>query len=184
MGYLDRQSGPIFTSAEKRCNHRLFSRTSYHLTELNYDIKDGSLCTGGAPRFNVVTTDGINHFVGGCANGTQTPAGSGWTHVVFDTANASQAFPVLTASDTVKSIELILDEHGTANVDNISVNEQVISGPVAVTDKDACKNGGYKDVTDANGNGFKNQGQCVSYVNGRENHQNQNALTKVLSRFF
>jgi hypothetical protein len=52
------------------------------------------------------------------------------------------------------------------------------------TDKDACKNDGYKNITDANGNGFKNQGQCVSYVNGRENHQNQNALTKVLSRFF
>jgi hypothetical protein len=51
------------------------------------------------------------------------------------------------------------------------------------TDKDTCKNDGYKSVTDANGNGFKNQGQCVSYVNGREDHQNQNALTKLLNRF-
>jgi hypothetical protein len=33
------------------------------------------------------------------------------------------------------------------------------------TDKDACKNGGYKNLRDANGNTFKNQGQCVSYTN-------------------
>jgi len=34
----------------------------------------------------------------------------------------------------------------------------------AVTDKDACKKDGWKAQFDANGNGFKNQGDCVSYV--------------------
>ena len=34
----------------------------------------------------------------------------------------------------------------------------------AVTDKDACKNDGWKTAVDANDNGFKNQGACVSYV--------------------
>ena len=29
---------------------------------------------------------------------------------------------------------------------------------------DACKNGGWMSVKDANGAGFKNQGDCVSYV--------------------
>lgn len=33
------------------------------------------------------------------------------------------------------------------------------------SDKDACKDNGYKNFTDANGNAFKNQGQCVSYFN-------------------
>jgi hypothetical protein len=33
------------------------------------------------------------------------------------------------------------------------------------TSKDACKNGGYKNLQDADGNSFKNQGQCVSYFN-------------------
>jgi hypothetical protein len=33
-----------------------------------------------------------------------------------------------------------------------------------VTSKDECKNGGYTHVKDAQGNSFKNQGQCVSYV--------------------
>ena len=31
--------------------------------------------------------------------------------------------------------------------------------------KDDCKKDGYKDLTDADGNQFKNQGQCVSYFN-------------------
>jgi hypothetical protein len=35
------------------------------------------------------------------------------------------------------------------------------------SDKDACKNDGYKNLTDQNGVAFKNQGQCVSWTNGR-----------------
>jgi len=35
------------------------------------------------------------------------------------------------------------------------------------SDKDACKKDGYKTLTDQNGNPFKNQGQCVSWTNGR-----------------
>lgn len=31
-------------------------------------------------------------------------------------------------------------------------------------DKDQCKKGGWQTITDANGNHFKNQGDCVSYV--------------------
>lgn len=31
--------------------------------------------------------------------------------------------------------------------------------------KDDCKKDGYKDMTDENGQAFKNQGQCVSYFN-------------------
>jgi hypothetical protein len=36
---------------------------------------------------------------------------------------------------------------------------------LTATNKDQCKDGGYKNVTDANGQPFKNQGQCVSYTN-------------------
>ncbi len=40
---------------------------------------------------------------------------------------------------------------------------------IAASDKDQCKKDGWMNVTDANGNHFKNQGDCVSYVatNGR-----------------
>jgi hypothetical protein len=34
-------------------------------------------------------------------------------------------------------------------------------------DKDACKKDGYKNLADQNGQPFKNQGQCVSWTNGR-----------------
>ncbi|MBA4182168.1 MAG: hypothetical protein C0506_16400 [Anaerolinea sp.] len=32
------------------------------------------------------------------------------------------------------------------------------------TDKDQCKKGGWEDLVDSEGNSFKNQGDCVSYV--------------------
>lgn len=35
---------------------------------------------------------------------------------------------------------------------------------VVVTSKDQCKDNGWKNVTDANGHTFKNQGDCVSFV--------------------
>lgn len=35
---------------------------------------------------------------------------------------------------------------------------------ITATDKDQCKNGGWQNVTDNNGNSFKNQGDCVSYI--------------------
>jgi hypothetical protein len=34
--------------------------------------------------------------------------------------------------------------------------------------KDDCKNGGWQSVRDADGVPFRNQGQCVSYVNHRD----------------
>lgn len=35
----------------------------------------------------------------------------------------------------------------------------------AATDKDDCKDGGWEDVTRADGSSFKNQGDCIQYVN-------------------
>jgi len=43
---------------------------------------------------------------------------------------------------------------------------------VVATDKDACKNDGWKTLVNANGDGFKHQGACVSYVasGGKSQH--------------
>lgn len=128
------------------------------LTELNFDVM--GYCGAGAPRFNVVTSDNVTHFFG-CASGTQTDLGNGWTHVVFDPSNPAQAFPVVTAGTTVNSIELIQDEQGSTHLDNISINSQVIGGPSTPLTKDQCKDSGWKTFTDPT---FKNQGDCVSYV--------------------
>ncbi len=102
--------------------------------------------------------------MGGCGNGTQTDLGNGWTHVVFDVTNPAQAFPPISPTATVNSIDLILDEQGSANVDNISVNSTNIGGP---SGKDVCKNGGWKNFQNPS---FKNQGDCVSfYATGGKN---------------
>jgi hypothetical protein len=57
------------------------------------------------------------------------------------------------------------------NVDALTINDDtydfeldVVNEPAA---KDDCKNDGWKTLTDGNGDAFRNQGQCVSYANGR-----------------
>lgn len=129
------------------------------LSELNFDVM--GYCGAGAPRFNVTTTDNVTHFFG-CTYGTHTDAGNGWTHVVFSPADG---IPAVTAGETVQSIELIQDEQGSTHLDNISINDQILGGPNTPTSKDQCKKDGYKDLQDANGQTFRNQGQCVSYFN-------------------
>ena len=93
---------------------------------VGYDIKDGSPCGAGAPRFNVNWTaaDGTTgfSFLGGCANATKTPLGNGWTRVTIDPCSAAQAFPPIPAGSTYNAVVLIVDEPGTYILDNIQVN--------------------------------------------------------------
>lgn len=93
---------------------------------LGYDIKDGSTCEAGSPRFNVSYTTPANtsgfSFVGGCANGTKVSLGNGWSRVTFDPCSATQAFPPIPAGSTYTSVVLIVDDMGTYTLDNIQVN--------------------------------------------------------------
>jgi hypothetical protein len=101
------------------------------LTEIGFDIRNGGHCGAGAPRFNVVATDGF-HFVGGCANGTQTPntPQAGWTRVRINPQNPAQAFPPIAPGAKIVSIDIVFDEgvdtgpdfSGFAELDNIDVN--------------------------------------------------------------
>jgi hypothetical protein len=114
------------------------------LTELGFDergnfaLNSGGHCGAGATRFNVVTTDGVTHFLGGCANATKTqdtPA-QGWFRVRIDPTNLGQAFPPVTPTEKVKSIDLVFDEgtdtgpdfSGFAILTNIDVNGQLFNG--------------------------------------------------------
>lgn len=147
------------------------------LTELNFEYKDGGHCGGGAPRFNVVTDQGTAFL--GCNGGVATPAGAGWTHVEFTAAQLNAAYAAaginpLTA--TLQDLYIIFDEGtdtpaggtigtpGTVNIDNVSVNNAVVGSPTSPTSKEACKNGGWQNLVGSNGQAFKNQGDCVSYV--------------------
>ena len=152
------------------------------LTELNfqYDNNNGGHCGAGAPRYNVVTSDNVTHFFG-CADGVQTPTSNpNWTEVSWDPTNPTQAFPVIAPGTTVKSIDVVFDEgtdqgSGFVNLDNFSINGQVIGGPNTPVSKDACKNGGWMNLQDSSGKSFKNQGDCVSFVatNGKNTANGQ-----------
>jgi hypothetical protein len=109
------------------------------ITEFGFDFRNGTHCGGGAPRFNVVTNDGVFHFVGNCSVGTATPApqdAAAWTRLRFTPA---QAFPPIAAGAKIKTIEIVFDEGtsadsgpgaGLAVIDNIDINGVLIGkGP-------------------------------------------------------
>src|SRR5439155_2268385 len=119
------------------------------LTELGYDIRKsggsgastlGSHCGAGAPRFDVVTSDGMVHFVGCNSPPAMVAAFStGWVRLRWDPATA---FPPILSTDVVQRIVIVFDEgtdasggpdeFGAAILDNIDVNA-VLVGQGSVT---------------------------------------------------
>ena len=118
------------------------------LTELGYDIRKpnspvdprGSHCGAGAPRFNVVTSDGVLHFIGCNSPPAMVESSStGWVRLRW-TAGLAAAFPPILPGSTVASITIIFDEgqdasggpdfFGAAVLDNIDVNGTLVGkGP-------------------------------------------------------
>ena len=69
------------------------------------------------------------------------------------------------------------------NADAFSINEDTydfeLVEPLVInepTSKDDCKNGGWMDMTDAEGNSFRNQGQCISYFNHHDGRGNDDVV--------
>ena len=111
------------------------------LTELGYDLRKpaspgdprGSHCGAGAPRFNVVTSDGTLHFVG-CNSPPAMLMGSstGWIRLRWGATELAAAFPPILPGSIVSSITIIFDEgqdvsggpdsFGLAVLDNVDVN--------------------------------------------------------------
>ena len=100
------------------------------LNGLGFNYKDGSACSGGAPRFNVQLTNGDFFFVA-CSYGDTTTSFPGWTHVSFtnDDFVAAGAYTWPGFGDAeVQSIGVIQDEAGKTTLDNIRVNNRTIHG--------------------------------------------------------
>jgi hypothetical protein len=107
------------------------------LTELGYDIRHGSHCGAGAPRFNVTTTTGKLYFVG-CISPppTATTPGTSWDRLRWGTGAAGSVPAYLNGNtlqnitDPVKNISIVFDEAqdtgpdftGLAILDNIDIN--------------------------------------------------------------
>src|SRR5437588_8519277 len=113
------------------------------LTELGYDIRAGTHCGAGAPRFNVVTSGGILHFLGCASPPPIVPAlppsvlSPSWQRLRWGPAELLLAFPPITPTDVVTSISIVFDEgqdtpfaSGLALLDNIDVNGTLVGrGP-------------------------------------------------------
>ncbi len=111
------------------------------LSELGFDIRDGGHCGAGAPRFNIVTNDNVTHFAG-CIYATTDPTApaTGWTRKRFsatDLQATGKVFPPLLPGNTVKSMDIVMDEgtdtapdnSGLSILDNIDINGALIGQP-------------------------------------------------------
>jgi hypothetical protein len=118
---------------------------------LSYDV-DG-YCGAGAPRFNVQLENGSTVFLG-CTYGN-----SGGT-VIF-TAGNSYGGVLFPTGETVKRIDIVMDEQGQTTISNVMVNGMSVEISSQVR-KIQCKKNGWQNFATIT---FKNQGQCVSYFN-------------------
>ena len=118
-------------------------------------------CQGGSPRFNVVTN--VTTFFLGCNNVTPTINANGTATYTFTAATiAAGGNQVPSRPARSRRSRVLIDVQGTADLSNITFNGQTqvpaVGGP---TSKAQCKHGGWKSFTSPS---FKNQGQCVSWV--------------------
>jgi len=136
-GLILDKTGPTNNNASATADLKDVKDTA--LTELGYDIRKptsstdprGSHCGAGAPRFNVVTSDGVTHFIG-CNSPPAVLAGSSnaWIRLRWGAAELLAAFPSILSGSIASSISIIFDEgtdtgpdnFGMAVLDNIDVN--------------------------------------------------------------
>jgi hypothetical protein len=159
------------------------------LHELNFDYLNTEHCGAGAPRFNIQTNTGTAVLLGcNTVVGTRSATGNpDWTHLVFNQTDINAALATIPGSTTLEDLYIIFDEgadtgpdfSGTAHIDNISVNGVIVGSPTTPKNKNDCKNGGFANFTDNNGNTFRNQGQCIAFVNGQNRVKvvNNNKIT-------
>lgn len=132
------------------------TRSRPHTIKLTMDFLDGP------------SNDVVKVYI----DGVRKITGTSWENYYrFDSESASEQTPRI-----VKTVEF--RESGTADVlnfghgyliDNLSLLSNSVVGPP--TNKDQCKNGGWKTFNNPT---FRNQGQCVSFVeNQHDNDDNE-----------
>jgi hypothetical protein len=102
------------------------------LTSLSFDHKLGTQCTGGAPRWDVETTDGGVYGIA-CGSGVHTPIGTtGWEHISFSCADVQYLSgpPTCPFGKTLSFLQVLQDEGGSGTtLDNLEVNGAVMGKP-------------------------------------------------------
>jgi hypothetical protein len=131
----------------------------------SFTLASTSQCQGGSPRFNVVTTTAL--FFLGCNNVTPTTNANGTATYTFTAATlAAAGNQVPTPTGTIKSVSVLIDVQGTADLTKVTFNGKLQKlAPGKADFARPCKKGGWKSFKNPT---FKNQGQCVKYlVHGR-----------------
>jgi hypothetical protein len=133
-------------------------------TSASFTLANAAECQGGSPRFDITTTAGLFQAGLGCNNVTPTTNADGTVTYTF-AAKDLQPQVAGTTPGTITSdgMSILIDQNGTADITNITVNGQ---REVPLTQqalrKAACKNGAWKKLTNPT---FKNQGQCIAHWN-------------------
>lgn len=149
------------------------------VTQLSFNYT-GTAPGAGAPRISLptdVNSDGVTDYLSIAAfycnnglglvdpihdttctiwsnlNGT-TPLASSWAALVT-------AYPTLRVASSVPFV--IADEPGIWTVSNVQLGQGDATNVAKAKDK--CKKGGWADLSRADGSSFKNQGDCIQYVN-------------------
>ena len=159
----------------------------------DYKFETDDSCGGGSPRFQVDVTNGTDTgtifvYIGPPPAYTLCPANV-WLSTgdllegvnPIDTSQLDGGTfydPYATAlvkygSYTVTGVQVVTDGgwffadgEQTAFVDNTNIDGVIYTYDKSEpTTKDDCKDGGWMDLVNGDGDAFKNQGDCVSYTN-------------------
>ena len=153
-------SKPCTTATNASAGATITGVSGQTFTSASFTLANMSQCQGGSPRFNVVTTDGT--FFLGCNNVTPTINMDGSATYLFTAATiAAAGNQVPVPNGTISSVDVLIDVQGTADLSQITFNGQTQVPVVSPTSKAQCKHGGWKTF---NSPSFKNQGQCISWV--------------------
>ena len=144
-----------------------------------YSCTSAATCvTGGSPRMSIPIDTNMN---GGTESFAFIDANNcGQTGLTGGTVN--QACPVFFGSTLYANWAAFAAANPNARIANddqvpFVIADQPFSGTVSnvqlgqgadadvATKKDECKKGGWADLTRADGSSFKNQGDCIQYVN-------------------
>lgn len=154
-------SKPCTTGTNASAGATITGVSGQTFTSASFTLANAGQCQGGSPRFNVVA-GGTTYFLG-CNNVAPTINGDGTATYTFTAATiAAGGNQVPVPSGTISSVDVLIDAQGTADLSQITFNGQT-EVPVATSpaSKAACKHGGWRTFTAP---AFKNQGQCVSWV--------------------
>jgi len=154
--------------------------TGQTFTSASFTLASASQCNGGSPRFDILDSNGKVYFLG-CNNVTPVTNANGTVTYTFTMADVLRINPTLGAPGTIQAADIAIDVQGVADISNIVFNGvlQVPAG-TGPASKDQCKNGGWKAFSNPT---FKNQGQCVSFVehhNGKGNDDENDHAGEVV----